>query len=138
LQAASPLGALASSTVGTGNTSAAYKPKEPCSLPVANRWTINAVSTVGWWSLATVGSCRYVPGWPIETKESSEYEYVPPRFAIAKKFESAMVFVGVALVTASPRGAATLVLSRRSAEKLSWRRETSSEGVHQALFYPFL
>jgi hypothetical protein len=48
LQAASPLGALASSTVGTGNTSAVYKPKAPCSLLVANRWTINAVSTVGW------------------------------------------------------------------------------------------
>jgi hypothetical protein len=78
------------------------------------------------------------PGWPIDTKESSEYEYVLPRFAIAKKFVSAMAFVGAASVTASPRGAATLALSRRSAEKLSWRRETSNEGVHQASFYPFL
>ena len=47
------------------------------------------------------------------------------RFLLAKKFASAMAFVGMGLAIASRRGAAARVLLRRNAGKSSWRRTVS-------------
>src|SRR6266850_5502987 len=56
------------------------------------------------------------------------------RFALAKKFASAMVFVAARVRTASPHAAAAAVLSHKSTGKLCWRREISSEGGHECCF----
>jgi hypothetical protein len=57
-------------------------------------------------------------------------KYARPRFALVKKSASAMVSVAVASATALSLGAATPVLSPRSAGKSSWKSRISSDGFH--------
>jgi hypothetical protein len=74
-------------------------------------------------------------GWVMQVRFSEDVDVMRswlirvlgPRFASVKKCASAMASVAVRLmIAASPRGAA-LVLSSRSAGRLSWRKEVSSE-----------
>jgi hypothetical protein len=74
---------------------------------------------------ALVGSYRYV-------ETLTRCIYVVPltrplllRLAVAARFAIAIAFVGAHVATASARGAAARVLSRRNTGKLSWRSTVS-------------
>ena len=132
-QAALPHSAPASSTAVTDNACGVYTTKAFRLLKAPKSPTSTSAYTAGWQSLATVGSCGYVEmADKIMVKVSDPS--IRPRFTNAKKFASTMAFVEAWLAIASSPGVATLVPSRKSAEKLSWRRGMFSESMSLCRF----
>ena len=76
-----------------------------------------------------LGNCSWVlqVRWDVHMMRGCSELLMPGRFRflLAKKFASAMAFVGLRLAIALRRGAAVRVLSRRNAGKSSWRRTVS-------------
>ena len=129
-QAVLPRSAPASSTAVTDSACEVCTTKAFRLLQAQKSPTSTSAYTAGWQSLAKVGSCGYVEmADKIVVKVSDPS--IQPRFTNAKKSASIMASVEAWLAIASSPAVATLVPSRKSAGKLSWRKRMLNESMSQ-------